>query len=79
MSDAIRKPKLADAVPNAPADDAPLDGMPEQNHATSAEQTREAEESRQAHNAQAGQKDRLVDIGKAGHMGGRGGGRVSDS
>ena len=46
---------------------------------TPAEQQREAQESRQAHDAQGDLKDRLVEIGKAGQMAGRGGRRVGDS
>jgi len=79
--DVFRKHKLADAIPHPQSDaDTPiLNGMPEQTHATAAEQQREVQESQQAHNAQGGIRDRLVDIGKANHMAGRGNGRVRDT
>ncbi|AMV37857.1 hypothetical protein [Planctomyces sp. SH-PL62] len=72
--------KLADAIPD-PAkgpDSAGPGGPPEATHATDAEQQREAEKGAQAQAAQGDLKDRLVDIGKAQHMGGRASGRVSD-
>jgi hypothetical protein len=74
-----REHKLADAVPQ-PDDSAanPAGGPPEATHETEAEQHRAAEASQQAQDAQGGVKDRLVDIGKAHHMGGRAQGRVSD-
>ncbi len=81
MSDdnAYREPKLADAVPR-PGDEAgnPAGGPPEATRATEAEQKRQAEATQQAQDAQGELKDRLVDIGKAHHMGGRAQGRVSD-
>jgi len=79
--DVFSEHKLADAIPQPQSGaEAPiLNDMPEQTHATAAEQQREAQESEQAHNAQGGMRDRLVDIGKANHMGGRGSGRVSDT
>lgn len=79
--DVFSKHKLAEAIPHPQSGaDAPvLNDMPEQTHATAAEQQREAQESEQAHNAQGGERDRLVDIGKANHMGGRGSGRVGDT
>jgi len=79
--DAYREHKLTEAVPQARSNaEAPiLNGMPEQTLATAAEQQREAQESEQAHNAQGGMRDRLVDIGKANHMAGRGNGRRRDS
>jgi len=78
--DVFSKHKLADAIPHpeSGADTPVLNDMPDQTHATAAEQQREAAESQQAHNAQGGVRDRLVDIGKANHMAGRGNGRVSD-
>jgi hypothetical protein len=76
--DVFRKHKLADAIPQSTADPVPMD-TPGQTHATDAEQQREAQESRQAQNAQGELRDRLVDIGKANHMAGRGNGRVRDA
>jgi len=79
--DVFSKHKLADAIPHPqPGGDAPvLNDMPDQTPATAAEQQREAQESQDARNATGGHRDRLVDIGKANHMAGRGNGRVSDT
>src|SRR4051812_49073755 len=76
MSDDVyREHKLAEAIqPGSDADAPALNAMPEQSHATLAEQQREADESQQAQHAQGGMRDRLVDIGKANHMAGRGNG-----
>ncbi|WP_165252441.1 hypothetical protein [Paludisphaera soli] len=77
--DVYREHKLSDAVPRPEDDEAdPAGGPPEATHATEAEQQRAAEASQQAQNAQGDLKDRLVDIGKSQHMGGRARGRVSD-
>jgi hypothetical protein len=73
-------PKMTDALQpqsNAPAPD--HDGAPAPTQATAAEQCREAEESDRAQKSQGGLRDRLVEIGKAHHMAGRGNGRVSDA
>ena len=72
--------KLADAIPQpaTSTDSPPLNAMPGQTQSTIAEQQREAQEGQQAHDSQGGLRDRLVDIGKANHMGGRGNGRVRD-
>lgn len=70
--------KMTDALPPTATDAPHLGGKPEPNHATTAEQQREEQEGRQAHDNQGGVRDRLVDIGKANHMAGRGNGRVSD-
>jgi len=81
MSDDVyRKHKLSDAVTHGQANpDTSLEsGAPEPTHATAAEQTREEQEGQQAHNAQGDNRDRLVDIGKANHMAGRGNGRRRD-
>lgn len=81
MEDDVTRPhKFVDSVPKpAPGVDLPAqDAMPDETPATSAEQRREAEASRNAHNAQGHLRDRLVEDGKAHHMGGRGTGRVSD-
>ena len=77
MADDVFHPhKLADAIPHPSADaEAPaLNAMPEPGDPTAAEQQREAQESDQARNAQGDLRDRLVDIGKANHMAGRGNG-----
>ncbi len=82
MSDETLNHKLVEAIPEAQRNAAAhpvLDDMPGQTHADIAEQTREAQESQAAHNAQGGVKDRLIDIGKANHMGGHSTGRKSDS
>jgi hypothetical protein len=81
MSDDVyREHKLSEAIPRPPAetDVVASEGRPEPTHATAVEQQREAQESQQAHDAQAGMRDRLVEIGKANHMAGRGNGRVRD-
>jgi hypothetical protein len=77
--DVFREHKMVEAMPQPNAEPPILNAMPEQSHELDAEQQREAQESQQAHNAQGGMRDRLVDIGKANHMGGRGQGRVSDT
>lgn len=80
MSDEpIRAHKLTEALdqPGNPAPDA--GAAPGASSQIDAEQERLAEESSRANNAQGGVRDRLVDIGKAHHMGGRGTGRVSDT
>lgn len=78
--DAYRTHKLTEAVTDARPDaGAPiLNDMPGETHATTAEQTREEQESQRARNAEGDIRDRLVGIGKANHMAGRGNGRVSD-
>lgn len=52
--------------------------MPGQLQATTSEQRREAQENQQAHNARGGVRDRLVEIGEANHLAGRGDGRTRD-
>jgi len=78
--DVFHKHKLSDALPDGPAtpDTSLESGAPQPTHATAAEQTREEQEGQQAHNAQGDMRDRLVDIGKANHMAGRGNGRRRD-
>lgn len=81
MSDDVFHPhKLSDAVTDGqtPPDTSLETGAPRPTHATTAEQTREEQEGQQAHNAQGDMRDRLVDIGKANHMAGRGNGRRRD-
>lgn len=79
--DLFHMPKMADAIPHPDpkGDDPSRGGAPDPTGATVAEQRREAQENDQAHHAQGDLKDRLVEIGKAHHMAGRGTGRVSDS
>jgi len=69
--------KLSDAVPR-PSKDAESGGAPEATPATEAEQRRLEQAGRDAQDAQGDLKDRLVEVGKAHHMGGRAKGRVSD-
>lgn len=82
MSDDIHgKHKLADAIAPSTADAPTLNAMPEASGATNAEQQRQqslAAENEQAHHAQGGLRERLVEDGKANHMAGRGNGRRSD-
>lgn len=78
--ESIREHKLTDALPERqdPASRPPgaaTGSTPD----AEADQERQAQEDRQAREAQGGVRDRLVEIGKAQHMGGRGTGRVSDS
>ncbi len=82
MSDDVyREHKLVEAIPDTLRQAATpnLNAMPDQPHPQVTEQQREAAENEQAHHAQGHLRDRLVEIGKAHHMGGRGTGRVSDS
>ncbi len=46
-------------------------GKPEASHETEAESIREAEESRKAKNAEASNRDRMVDIGRGNQQAGR--------
>lgn len=83
MSDEVTRPhKFVDAIPH-PAPDADANTLNEnaKSHpgpAITAEQQRLAEENRQAHNAQGDLRARLIEDGKAQHMGGHSTGRVSD-
>ena len=79
--DVFRKHKLTDAVPNPGPHDpsATQKGVDGPTHETVVEQLREAQESEQARDAQGELRDRLVGIGKANHMAGRGNGRVRDT
>jgi hypothetical protein len=60
-------PRLSDAIPQS----RPGAGKPVPAHETAAEQTREAEESKQARSAEASNRDRMVDIGRGNQQAGR--------
>jgi hypothetical protein len=81
MSDELlREHKLTDALPPQPdPGSAALGAEAGDTHQVDAEQQRQAQEASEARNAQGGVRDRLVEIGKANHMAGRGNGRVSDT
>jgi hypothetical protein len=81
MSDELlRNHKLADALPKSPGRGPAHPGAaPGQTPEAGPEQQREAQEDLGARHAQGEVRDRLVDIGKAHHMAGRGNGRVSDA
>jgi hypothetical protein len=65
--------KLADSVPHVTGD--PVveghHGRPVPDHATDAEQSREAQESGQAHDAEASIRGKMVDIGRGNQQAGR--------
>ena len=46
-------------------------GRPKPTHATAAEDAREAQASEQAHNAEASNRERMVDIGRGNQQAGR--------
>lgn len=64
--------KLTDALkdPQHPAGDAKTH-KPTPTHDEAAEQTREAQESAKAHNAEAGVRDHMIDIGRGNQQAGR--------
>ncbi|MFO0956452.1 MAG: hypothetical protein U0800_03170 [Isosphaeraceae bacterium] len=81
MSDSVfREHKLTDAIPKdqQPPETPPDGGNPHATPDTTAEQMRQRQKGEQAQNAQGDLRDRLVEIGKANHMGGRSTGRKSD-
>ena len=61
-------PKNATEIPQ---DDANHHGDPHPTHATAAEQTREAQEAKQALNDQASIRDKMVNIGRGNQQAGR--------
>jgi hypothetical protein len=61
------KAKISDALPQP----RPETGKPVSAHEATAEQTREAEESKQARSAEASIRDRMVDIGRGNQQAGR--------
>jgi len=78
--DVYHEHKLADAIaqPQTGGGNPLAEGAPDPTQSTVAEQQRESEESQNAQNVQGDPRDRLVAIGKANHMAGRGNGRVRD-
>ncbi|QEH39126.1 hypothetical protein OJF2_77380 [Aquisphaera giovannonii] len=80
MSGDMLHHELTEAIPGPPpaGDTADKGGRPHESLGVAAEQSREQKESQDAQDRQGGVRDRLVDIGKANHMAGRGNGRVSD-
>jgi len=60
--------KLKDGVPDP---NPPEHGRPLPTHETAAEQARAAEESREARDAQASNRERMVDIGRGAQQAGR--------
>ena len=68
----IGKHKLTEAIhPTATEAGDDKGGKPVPNHETTAEQTREAAESKEAGNAQDSNRDRMVDIGRGNQQAGR--------
>ena len=68
----IGKHKLSDAIPHPhPESGGDKGGKPVPTHETAAEQTREAKESEDAHNAEASNRERMVDIGRGNQQAGR--------
>jgi hypothetical protein len=68
----IGKHKLADAVPHPGAEHHEVEGgQPVPTHETAAEQVREAQESKEAHDAEASNRERMVDIGRGNQQAGR--------
>jgi hypothetical protein len=66
MSD-FGKPKLSDAIPHPKSEG----GKPEPTHETVAEQARASKESEDARNAEASNRERMVDIGRGNQQAGR--------
>jgi hypothetical protein len=65
----IGKHKLTDALPKGePIDEG---GKPVPTHETAAEQVREASESQEARDAEASNRERMVDIGRGNQQAGR--------
>ena len=65
----IGKHKLADAIPHQNDED--KGGKPVPTPETAAEQVREAHESQEAHDAEASNRERMVDIGRGNQQAGR--------
>jgi hypothetical protein len=68
----IGKHKLSDAIPH-PEDEhhEGKGGQPVPTHETAAEQVREASESQEARDAEASNRERMVDIGRGNQQAGR--------
>jgi hypothetical protein len=65
----IGKHKLADAIPHQNDED--KGGKPVPTHETSAEQIKEGNESAEAHDAEASNRERMVNIGRGNQQAGR--------
>jgi hypothetical protein len=65
------RPKLSDAVPQPPQTGKKKKGKPVTTHEVAAEQVREAQESAKAGQAEASNRDRMVDIGRGNQQAGR--------
>ena len=65
------RPKLSDAIPKPPQTGKKKKGKPAPTHDVAAEQVREAEESARARQAEASNRDRMVDIGRGNQQAGR--------
>ena len=70
MSD-LGKHKLSDAMPKPAKGRGKKGGKPAPGEETVAEQAREARESEKARNAQASNRERMVDIGRGNQQAGR--------
>jgi hypothetical protein len=70
MSD-IGKHKLSEALPGQIQETKDKGGKPVPTHETVAEQARETRESAEAHNAEASNRERMVDIGRGNQQAGR--------
>ena len=67
----IGKHKLTDAMPKPPKQRGKKGGKPVPPHKIAAEQIREARESERAREAEASNRDRMVDIGRGNKQAGR--------
>lgn len=67
----IGKHKLSDAVPQPETPGLDQGGKPTPSHEIAAEQTREANESTAAHDAEASIRERMVNIGRGNQQAGR--------
>jgi hypothetical protein len=67
----IGKYKLSDALPKESKADGKKRGKGGTTQETAAEQAREARESQEARNAEASNRDRMVDIGRGNQQAGR--------
>ena len=65
------KRKLSDLIPKTSPTGKRKKGKPVPTHEVAAEQVREARESAEAHQAEASNRDRMVDIGRGNQQAGR--------
>ena len=65
------KRKLSDAMPKTHPTGKRKKGKPVPTHEVAAEQVRETRESTEAHEAEASNRDRMVDIGRGNQQAGR--------